>query len=532
MKLTTAKTVLSSILIKHLQDHCERQVKPQNMAVLFLYLDHTETEAQSSQNLVGSLLKQLLQSRLGVRPLPEQVKELHRKSKGEIRPSTEDFRVALSSEIESSYDRVYVVVDALDEFPEIDQAELLTTLESLEPAKVSLLITSRPVDYRPREQNVMCQGFGEADLNLYYHCDTCPSFDLCQKCWDEGGTCGFRGHSFTEPSFVVKEIRAPDKEIEAFVKWELEKQLGFAKGRNGDPRLGNAQIVSTRLYKNCLREAKLKDEIPPAVVSKANGMFLLAKLHLDSLKMKATPADVRRALEELSEEIGKIYGKILRRIDEQNTKADAALALKALSWVVCTRRPLTVPEYQQAFAIQPSSTSIVAGEQTDLDILLRVTAGLITTGASTTYGGPNTVSLTHKTAYEYFEDNRQKLFPPPALTNIAIAVLTYLNFPALSNPCADDQANEDISSRFKELPFLAYAAQYWADHALADLDTPKTRDAIFELLENPSKLASTIQAAWTLERRHGTLSVGMCIKASTACMSAHTMAWTLLFSLC
>ncbi|KAI4130812.1 MAG: hypothetical protein LQ347_003244 [Umbilicaria vellea] len=494
--LTIPKSVLSSILINYIQDHCERQAMDQSMAVLFLYLDHTETKTQTSQNLLGSLLKQLLQSRQGARPLPDAVTELYQNSKGEIRPNTDDFCEVLSSEIRNSYDRVYVVVDALDEFPEIGQAELLTTLENIEPKKVSLLMTSRPLDYRPREKNVMCQVLGETNLSLYFHCDTCPSFDVCQSCLDNGNTCGFPGHNFTEPQFVVKEIRAPDKEIEAFVRWELKKQLGFANSRKGDSRLGNAQIVSTRLYINCQKDNKLEDDIPPAVVSKANGMFLLAKLHLESLKMKATPADVRRALTELSEEIGGIYGKIMQRIDEQNTKTDAALAMKALSWVVCTNRPLTVLEFQEALAIRPKSTEIGAGEQPDLDILLRITAGLITTGASTTGGEPDTISLAHKTAYEYFEANRKMMFPPPALSNIAMACLTYLNFPALSKPFPDDQANLDISRRFNELPFLAYAAQYWADHALADLDNPKTKEAIIELLINPSKLAATVQAAW------------------------------------
>ncbi|SLM40444.1 P-loop containing nucleoside triphosphate hydrolase [Lasallia pustulata] len=451
------KTVLSSILIKHLQEYCERQSKNRTMAVLFLYLDHTETQAQTAQTLFGSLLKQLVQSHQGSRPLPESVKQLHQKSKGEIRPSANDFCKALSTEIEDSYDRVYVIVDALDEFPEISQAELLTALESIAPDKL---------------------------------------FDLCRSCRDEDKTCGFSGHHLTEPPFLVQEIRAKDEEIKAFVVWELERQLGFANNRRGDPRLGNVQIVSTRLYKNWVRDPKLKDEIPPAVVSKANGMFLLAKLHLDSLKTKATPADVRIALEELSEEIGKIYGKILQRIDEQNTKADASLALKALSWVVYARRPLAVPEFRQALAVRPSSTKAIAAEQIDMDILFKVTAGLITTGTSTLEGGSDTVSLTHKTAYEYFEDNRNTLFPPPALTNIAGAILTYLNFPVFSTPCADNQANADISLRIKELPFLAYAAQYWADHALADLETPTTKAAVFELLENPSKLASTVQAAW------------------------------------
>ena len=496
MSLTIVKTVLSSILIKNLQDYCERQSKDRTMAVLFLYLDHTETQTQTAQNLLGSLLKQLVQSHQGSRPLPESVKELHRKSKGEIRPSADEFRKALSAEIEDSYDRVYVIVDALDEFPEISQAELLTALESIEPDKVSLLITSRPLDYRRPEKNVMCQSCGRQDLGLYFHCNDCQLFDLCQSCWDEGKTCGFSGHHFTEPPFIVKEIRAKDEEIKAFVVWELERQLGFANNRRADPRLGNVQIVSTRLYKNWVRDPKLKDDIPPAVVKKANGMFLLAKLHLDSLKTKTTPADVRTALEELSEEIGKIYGKILQRIDEQNTKADATLAWKALSWVVCARRPLAIPEFRQALAVRPSSTKAVAAEQIDMDILFKVTAGLITTGTSTLDGGSDTVSLTHKTAYEYFEDNRNTLFPPPALTDIAGAILTYLNFPVLSTPYADNQANADISLRIKELPFLAYAAQYWADHVLADLETPKTKAAVFELLENPSKLASTVQAAW------------------------------------
>ena len=489
------KTVLSSIVINHLVEHCKKQPMNEKMAVLYLYLNYNETNLQTMPNLISCLLKQLVQARY-FDALPEPIQALHQNSQGEMRPGVNDILKVLGSEITSNFVRVYLVVDALDEFPEDDRPKLLTILQNIEPENVSLLVTSRAFDDIGHETKISCNECGKDGLALYFHCQTCLNFDLCQSCRNKGISCKW-DHDYEEPHLVVKDIKAPDEEIERFVKWNLDEQRGLGKDRYLDERLDSGHIATTRLGKFCQSSPELIKEIPIAVVNKANGMFLLAKLHMDSLKIQSSAAAVMKALKTLSAQVSKIYHGILERIEDQR-KSDVALAKRALSWIVLAHRPLSVSELRQALSVEPSDTEFEPAAQTELSILLTVTAGLISADADR-----GAVRLVHKTAQEYFEGNWKNLFPK-AQTDIAVTTLTYLNFEAFATPCEGNEEDLEVDSRMTKYSFFAYAATYWGKHMQEVLDEPDTRVAVMIFLKNPSKLASTIQAAWYVGSRSQT----------------------------
>ena len=479
------------MIIRHLQKSCEQDPPDgKKTAVLYLYLNHKETKVQTISNLVGSLLRQLVQGR-NIESLSEPVKTLFEKSQGELRPNVTDLLSLINSEITANYHRVYLLVDALDELPEDDQWMLRRPLENSLTDEVRLLITSRAYDDIAHPMKVACDGdeCNRDKLDYYLHCQVCDKFDLCMSCRDKGVSCPFN-HEFKEPGFVVKEIKAPNDEIEGFVKWDLDQQRGLGIGKAVDDRLGyHGKVGATRLGMFCESLPELITRIPKDISEKAQGMYLLAKLHMDSLKLQPSRAAVLKALANLSTEVSKIYGDILERIDDQ-PKSDVILAKKVLSWMVLARRPLDVSELLQALAVDPSNTEFDPLEQTELTIILRVTKGLVAAD-----GEHGAVRLVHRTAQEYFENNGKTLFPD-AQAKIAITMLTYLNFKSLSIPCDYNDEEIQVGLRLKEYTFFAYASTYWGEHIQAVIEEPEVQTAVMKFLKDPSKLASTIQAAW------------------------------------
>jgi len=103
------KTILASIIIDYLCAHAQKN--PDN-GIAYLYFNFRRREEQKAEDLLASLLKQLIQERS---PLPDSVKALHnRHTKNRTRPSLVEISEALQSVV-AMYSRVLIIVDALDE---------------------------------------------------------------------------------------------------------------------------------------------------------------------------------------------------------------------------------------------------------------------------------------------------------------------------------------------------------------------------------------------------------------------------------
>lgn len=125
-----------SIIINHLQT----SLKDHNVAVMYIYCQYKQRTEQSVRNLIASLLKQLVQDDSVAYNI---VKRLHKNRKDKTPLSLEELLGILRSEA-AWFSRVFVVVDALDECPEVcgTRADLLKALRTL-TSSVNLLITSR-----------------------------------------------------------------------------------------------------------------------------------------------------------------------------------------------------------------------------------------------------------------------------------------------------------------------------------------------------------------------------------------------------
>lgn len=127
----------SSFVVNFLQ----RNVSRADTGVAYIYCDYKAKEQQTLESLLASLLHQLLLHRPTYH---DRLVSLYRsRSSHQDRPSISDYSQLIQATVQS-YNRVYFVIDALDECSEANgtRKDLLVELQRLKPA-ANILITSR-----------------------------------------------------------------------------------------------------------------------------------------------------------------------------------------------------------------------------------------------------------------------------------------------------------------------------------------------------------------------------------------------------
>ncbi|KAJ7444007.1 ankyrin repeat-containing domain protein [Mycena latifolia] len=328
------KTVLASVVVNYLW----AQFPNNDTAVACIYLNHKEREVQTPENLLSSVWKQLVVDR----PLPQAAHDLYKHHSAV-----------------AQYSHLYIIVDALDEYPDGQRQILLEQLSLLQGPTTSLMMTSRP----------------------HVILDDCFSGVQCL------------------------EIQATEDDIHNYVDQQIQK--------------------IPRLRKHVQTRPELHAEIKDHITSNVQGMFLLAKLHIESLATKMTIKAVREALQHLPKDFNHTYEEAMNRIKNQN-EDDRHFALQALTWVAYAKRPLSVAELREALAIEPDATTLDVDNLMDINIVLSVCAGLIIVDEAM-----SVVRLIHYTTQGYF-DSIQPIQFPDAHTMIASQCLAYLSFDEFS----------------------------------------------------------------------------------------------------
>lgn len=139
------KTIITSSVINYLQTNIQersRQNREGSFGVGFVYCDFQQRAQQKAVDILASLLKQLIQKLSAV---PEIVRSLYKEHKNNTSSSCPigDIAKALQSAV-SSYARVFIVIDALDECE--DRSKLLTEISKIQvQTQANLFTTSRPI---------------------------------------------------------------------------------------------------------------------------------------------------------------------------------------------------------------------------------------------------------------------------------------------------------------------------------------------------------------------------------------------------
>ncbi len=185
------------------------------------------------------------------------------------------------------------------------------------------------------------------------------------------------------------------------------------------------------------------------------------------------------------------YEDTLMRIQDQ-PEEEAQLAMKALSYIFCAKRPLKVEELLHALAVEIDDTELDDSAFSETEILLGVAAGLVTIDEES-----NTIRLVHYTLQEYLEKTREKLFPN-AESEIAKICLTYLSFDVFkSGPCGSETLLDD---RLQKYQFLDYASHNWGRHVREGGQSELT-DLVLRYLEDDRRMSCSLQVLYLSKYR-------------------------------
>ncbi|KAJ7718964.1 ankyrin repeat-containing domain protein [Mycena maculata] len=371
---------------QHIDDHVVNHLESradESIGIACLYLNHKEAESQTPQNLLGSLWRQLI---LG-KPIPAAVHTWHtHHHERKTRITLDQLHKILTSSI-AQYQQVYLIIDAVDEYPEEQHTVLLRYLSAF-GSSTNVMITSRP------------------------HIEPEPMLF---------------------PNLAMLEIQATKNDMLQYIDTQIS--------------------TSIRLSKHVRARPELYEEIRSKILSHVDGMFLLVKLHINSLARKNTVKAVREALHQLPKDLYHSYDEAMERIDHQGDD-DKQLAYQTLTWVANAKQPSSVTELQAALAIEPDSTALDADNLLDIGIVLSVCAGLVMVKETA-----SVVRLMHYTTQEYMDHIQSQRFPN-AHTEITSRCLTYLSLEEfLTLPPAPDPK---LGSKY---PLLDYS-QYCLSHAV------------------------------------------------------------------
>jgi len=118
------------------------------------------------------------------------------------------------------------------------------------------------------------------------------------------------------------------------------------------------------------------------------------------------------------------------------------LTKKVLSWITCTKRPLTTMELQHAIAVEINESNLDEDNLTEIEDMVSVCAGLVTGDKES-----RIIRLVHYTTQEYFNRMRNKWFPNGE-TSMATICVTYLSFDKFeSGFCQNDKDLKNGYSR-------------------------------------------------------------------------------------
>ncbi|KAG5791267.1 hypothetical protein H9Q69_009693 [Fusarium xylarioides] len=152
----------------------------------------------------------------------------------------------------------------------------------------------------------------------------------------------------------------------------------------------------SRLPSFVTRRPEQQTEISETIVKAAQGMFLLAELHVGSLVGSASPKALRTALGQLPTGYDQAYRDIMARIDHEKPQAQRDLAYQVLEWLTRAKRPLTLRELQHALAVEPDSIENYLDEENlpEEEELVSACSGLVIVDK-----GSGIIRLVYYTAY-------------------------------------------------------------------------------------------------------------------------------------
>ena len=407
------KSVLTSYDVSSLVvDRLCYQAREKNTAVTYFYFDFAVRKEQSAASILGVLLKQIIGE---MEMIPEDISRAFREEGmgvGGPGPRLPDM-VKMLQAVTSSL-RLYICIDALDEYAAVHRANLLDSLKQIleKSPHTRVFITGRP------------HIRAEIEKHLARQVITAPIIP--------------RKNDIIEYlRLKLDKDETPDAMDESLARDILEKiPENMSEMYVGPMIMGISPMLSANRYQS---------------------RFLLASLVIDAILHESTSYRRRERLRKMTRglELEDVYGAAIERIKAQDGDK-SRLGMVALMWVSHAERQLLADELCHALAVELGSAGFDASNVPSISTLVSCCQGLVTLDKKT-----STLRLIHFTLQEYLSGHPDIFGRPHSA--IAEICLTYLNskqVKALSTAPSPEVQNA---------PFLEYCSIYWGVHAKREL---------------------------------------------------------------
>ena len=131
------KTVITSVAVNHITEYAGGR----RSAVVYVYCDYANTQTFSVESLLGSMVRQLITQVSDADMVAELRKFVNQPARN--RNLTKEDLSSWFEHLSRNFDVVYILVDALDECPEICRGTLLTRLQKFSEKNMRVFLTSR-----------------------------------------------------------------------------------------------------------------------------------------------------------------------------------------------------------------------------------------------------------------------------------------------------------------------------------------------------------------------------------------------------
>ncbi|CAJ0552612.1 Ff.00g006900.m01.CDS01 [Fusarium sp. VM40] len=423
------KTVLVSAIIEDL--HSRFQNDP-STAIAHIYCRYDRTNRQTFDELRASLLRQLCEK---LSPLPQVIMELHNEYKLRRMKAPPERIISCLESVSGFFSMIFVVIDALDEWQQVDCHSLPKRLLFLQGnLPFNLLATSRPLPLI------------ESHFSGHQRCD----------------------------------IKAQQQDIYAYVdnfEWPESHCIGKIPGLKDSVKaimceITRGMFLLTKLYLQSLENETSERDVKNAL-----------KRLKDRAKDNYEDPDF--------EVLDKAYNDTLKRLREQ-PKKQRDLAFRVLAWICCTIWKLPADGILNGLAWREGDTEFHQDGMVDTGSLLSVCWGLVEIPK-----GSREIRLVHYTTEDFFRHNRN-LFDeyfwdqhsldrhlPPSTDD-------YIYGPARSG-----NKYKNWQSELLDNPFYEYAAFNWGHHVRSLSCSGKTYDTIVDFLKNQEMVDLAVNVIFT-----------------------------------
>ena len=411
---------ISSLVIDALCD----QVANQNTPVVCFYCDYQSQKMQTPENVVGALVKQVVR---GLEDVPTEIAAAFQEAKKQV--GGRGLRIPEALELlkaaVASFGRVFICIDALDEFSEKHLPKLLRPLHAISRScpGIRFFFTGRP--------------HIEIEIGKY--------FSQSARC------------------LQVKPAR---EDIMRYVEMMLDED-SIGEAMNSDLQ---AEIMSR--VSETISDVYGTAIFSPSIVRslKVAPRFLLVSLNITAILDETTVYDRREQLRRMTKDggLGDAYGVTLERIRRQSG-GKLRLAMTALMWISRSERPMSPDELCHALGVQIGSTCPNPDKIPSIQTLLASCLGLVVVDRE-----ESAVRLVHFTLQEYL-NSRSEMFQN-SYAVMAEVCLTYLNFdcikklrpaPRITHPMLhmNEQSSPALDDALQKYPFLEHASRFWGPYA-------------------------------------------------------------------